>query len=180
MAVDDKIRKLIQVIKDTEINELEITSFWGAQKIKLTKNVNKVIQKTTTSKENISKEPISSSVKDKEIIIEEKKSEQSTQNSVIQEENETLEQIEPLDENDNTLIQKAPLVGTFYRSSKPDEPAFVEVGDKVTKGQTLCIIEAMKIFNEIESDFNGIILEILIEDSNPVEFDQSLFKIKPE
>ena len=74
--------------------------------------------------------------------------------------------------------QKAPLVGTFYLSSKPGEPPFVNVGDKVSKGQTLCIIEAMKIFNEIESDFDGTIIEILGEDAQPVEFNQSIFSIK--
>ena len=76
--------------------------------------------------------------------------------------------------------QKAPLVGTFYTSSKPGEPVFVNVGDKVSKGQVLCIIEAMKIFNEIESDFDGIIVEILAEDSSPVEFNQSIFSIKAD
>ena len=71
-------------------------------------------------------------------------------------------------------------MGTFYRSSKPEEPPFVEVGDKVTQGQILCIIEAMKIFNEIESEYNGTIVEILVDDSNPVEFNQSLFSIDPD
>ena len=78
------------------------------------------------------------------------------------------------------LKQKAPLVGTFYLSPKPGEPSFINIGDKVTKGQTLCIIEAMKIFNEIESDYDGTVSEILLEDGSPVEFDQVLFSIKPD
>ena len=81
---------------------------------------------------------------------------------------------------DDLCIQKAPLVGTFYISPKPGEPSFVKVGDNVCKGQTLCIIEAMKIYNEIESDFDGTVHEILVEDSSPVEFNQSIFSIFPE
>ena len=75
---------------------------------------------------------------------------------------------------------KAPLVGTYYSSPKPDDPPFINVGDKVKRGQTLCIIEAMKIFNEIESDINGTVTEICIENGNPIEFDQLILKIIPE
>ncbi|MFM7747749.1 MAG: acetyl-CoA carboxylase biotin carboxyl carrier protein, partial [Bacteroidota bacterium] len=74
-------------------------------------------------------------------------------------------------------VVKAPMVGTFYRSAGPDKEAFVKVGDKVQKGQTLCIIEAMKLFNEIEAEFAGTVMEILAENSAPVEFDQPLFVI---
>ena len=74
-------------------------------------------------------------------------------------------------------VVKAPMVGTFYRSAGPDKEAFVKVGDKVQKGQTLCIIEAMKLFNEIEAEFGGTVVEILAENSAPVEFDQPLFVI---
>ncbi len=73
---------------------------------------------------------------------------------------------------------KAPFVGTFYSSSSPGEPPFVKVGQKVSKGETLCILEAMKIMNEIEADSDGIIEAILVENENFVEFDQKLFKIK--
>lgn len=74
-------------------------------------------------------------------------------------------------------VFKAPMVGTFYRSSGPDKEAFVKVGDKVQQGQTLCIIEAMKLFNEIEAEFAGTVMEILAENAAPVEFDQPLFVI---
>lgn len=74
-------------------------------------------------------------------------------------------------------VVKAPMVGTFYRSAGPDKEAFVKVGDKVQKGQTLCIIEAMKLFNEIEAEFAGTVMEILAENSAPVEFDQPMFVI---
>ena len=78
----------------------------------------------------------------------------------------------------NLIYQNAPLVGTFYISPKPGEPPFIEVGQKVAKGQTLCIIEAMKIFNEIESEYDGEVVEILINDSSPVEFNQPIFSIR--
>lgn len=73
---------------------------------------------------------------------------------------------------------KSPFVGTFYRSSSPGDSAFVKVGDKIKKGQTLCILEAMKIMNEIESDVDGEIVEICIENESLVEFGQTLFKIR--
>lgn len=72
---------------------------------------------------------------------------------------------------------KAPMVGTFYRSAGPDKEPFVKVGDRVQKGQTICIIEAMKLFNEIEAEFSGTIVDILIENAKPVEFDQPLFVV---
>ena len=74
---------------------------------------------------------------------------------------------------------KSPMIGTFYRSSSPDKAAFANVGDEVKKGQPLCIIEAMKLFNEIESEFSGKIIKVLVEDSTPVEYDQPLFLIEP-
>lgn len=74
-------------------------------------------------------------------------------------------------------VVKSPIVGTFYRSPSPDEDPFVKVGDQIEKGQTICIVEAMKIMNEIESDYSGEIKKILVEDAEPVEYDQPLFII---
>mgnify|MGYP003301374547 CR=1 FL=1 len=74
---------------------------------------------------------------------------------------------------------KSPIIGTFYRKPSPDKDNFVEVGDQISEGQTLCVIEAMKLFNEIESDVSGKIVKILVDDSSPVEFDQPLFLIEP-
>jgi acetyl-CoA carboxylase biotin carboxyl carrier protein len=85
----------------------------------------------------------------------------------------------PAAENANYLTIKSPMVGTFYRSSTPDKPAFVKVGDPVNSGQTVCIIEAMKLFNEIESDVKGKIVKVLVEDASPVEYDQPLFLVDP-
>jgi acetyl-CoA carboxylase biotin carboxyl carrier protein len=79
-----------------------------------------------------------------------------------------------------TVDIKSPMIGTFYRSANPDSPAFVSVGDKITKGQVVCIIEAMKLFNEIESEVSGTILKVLLENSSPVEYDQLLFVVEPD
>ncbi len=81
-------------------------------------------------------------------------------------------------ENYHTIY--SPIVGTFYRAPSPDSPSFVEIGSKIKSGDTLCIIEAMKLMNEIESDKNGIIEKILVENGKPVEFNQPLFLIKAE
>ena len=100
----------------------------------------------------------------------------STKESKIKETSQDISQYE----TENILKIKAPMIGTFYKSPNPDSPPFVKVGDKITKGQTICIIEAMKLFNEIESDYSGTVEKILVEDALPVEFDQPLFSIKPE
>ena len=80
---------------------------------------------------------------------------------------------------ENYVTIKSPMIGTFYRRSGPDTPAFVEVGDDVTPGKVVCIIEAMKLFNEIESEIAGKIVKVLVEDASPVEYDQSLFLVDP-
>lgn len=79
-----------------------------------------------------------------------------------------------------TVEIKSPMIGTFYRSNSPDTPAFVSVGDKISKGQTVCIIEAMKLFNEIESEFSGTIIKAMVENATPVEYDQVLFVVEPD
>lgn len=79
----------------------------------------------------------------------------------------------------NTITIKSPMIGTFYRRSSPDKPAFVEVGTDIAPGEVVCIIEAMKLFNEIESEVKGKIVKILVEDSSPVEYDQPLFLVEP-
>ena len=79
----------------------------------------------------------------------------------------------------NLITIKSPMIGTFYRRSSPDKPLFAEVGEEVTPGKVVCIIEAMKLFNEIESEVKGKIVKVLVEDASPVEYDQPLFLVEP-
>lgn len=79
----------------------------------------------------------------------------------------------------NYITVKSPMIGTFYRSSSPDKSVFVNVGDEITAGQVVCIIEAMKLFNEIESEHSGRIVKILVDNASPVEYDQPLFLVEP-
>jgi acetyl-CoA carboxylase biotin carboxyl carrier protein len=79
----------------------------------------------------------------------------------------------------NTVTIKSPMIGTFYRKSSPDKPNLVDVGSEVTPGKVVCIIEAMKLFNEIESEIKGRIVKVLVDDASPVEYDQPLFLVEP-
>lgn len=86
----------------------------------------------------------------------------------------------PTDLEDSKYITiKSPIIGTFYRKPSPDKPMFVEIGTSIGEGDVLCVIEAMKLFNEIESEVSGKIVKILVDDSSPVEFDQPLFLVDP-
>lgn len=80
----------------------------------------------------------------------------------------------------NLITIKSPMIGTFYRSAGPDKPMFVNVGDEVSPGKAVCIIEAMKLFNEIESEISGTIVKILVDNATPVEYDQPLFLVEPK
>lgn len=106
----------------------------------------------------------------------------NTQNIVtsipVQEEPQSTN-IETKEEDIKHITIKSPIIGTFYRKSSPDKPEFVKVGDKISAGDTVCVIEAMKLFNEVESEISGTIVKILVDDSSPVEFDQPLFLVDP-
>ncbi|HRH48306.1 MAG TPA: acetyl-CoA carboxylase biotin carboxyl carrier protein [Panacibacter sp.] len=80
---------------------------------------------------------------------------------------------------DNLITIKSPMIGTFYRKASPDKPSLIEIGDDVSVGKVVCIIEAMKLFNEIESEVSGKIVKVLVEDASPVEYDQPLFLVEP-
>jgi acetyl-CoA carboxylase biotin carboxyl carrier protein len=88
-------------------------------------------------------------------------------------------EVAPKEENSNYITIKSPIIGTFYRKPAPDKPVFAEVGSTIAKGDVLCVIEAMKLFNEIESEISGKIVKILVDDMSPVEFDQPLFLVDP-
>ena len=83
------------------------------------------------------------------------------------------------DDDSKYITIKSPIIGTFYRKPAPDKPTFVEVGKSISEGDVLCVIEAMKLFNEIESEVSGTIVKVLVDDSSPVEFDQPLFLVDP-
>ena len=83
------------------------------------------------------------------------------------------------EESSNNITIKSSMIGTFYRSSSPEKPSFVNVGDTIKEGDTICIIEAMKLFNEIESEISGTIVKVLVDDATPIEFDQPLFLVDP-
>jgi len=93
----------------------------------------------------------------------------------------TNEPVAASKEEDNAkyITIKSPIIGTFYRKPSPDKPTFVEVGDSIKEGDVLCIIEAMKLFNEIESEVSGKVIKVLVDDNSPVEFDQPLFLVDP-
>jgi len=84
------------------------------------------------------------------------------------------------EDTSNYVTIKSPMIGTFYRSPSPDKPVFVNVGDEISAGKVICIVEAMKLFNEIESEVSGKIVKILVDDAQPVEYDQPLFLVEPK
>ena len=94
-----------------------------------------------------------------------------------QEEKKVEEKIEST--SSNNLIIKSPMIGTFYRSPNPESDPFVSEGDTIKVGQTICIVEAMKLFNDIESEVSGKVVKILVDDNSPIEFDQPLFEVEP-
>ena len=146
----DRLKEVIYILENSNINEIEVR-FWF-RKIKVTKNppiVNR--DHDTLSKETTIQE------KEPSIKIEEKK---DTQTIVA-----------------NLFTVRSPMPGNFYAASAPGAKPFVDVGSKINEGDVICIIEAMKIMNEIQSEKNGTIKENLIEDGNPIEFDQPLFVI---
>jgi acetyl-CoA carboxylase biotin carboxyl carrier protein len=146
------IKQLIDIVEMSNISEIEITRF--GTKIRISKNAMKT--------PNI------------EIIEEKEKSKESPPEKVKVE--EKTEEIKEKEDNLHTIT--SPIVGTFYRAPAPDAPPYVEIGDYIKKGDVLCIIEAMKIMNEIESDVSGEVVDVLVANEEPVEFNQGLFKIR--
>lgn len=154
------IEKLIELMEKRGLTEIEIKKPFLKIHIKREKVISEF------EKENSSFISGVSSVQEvkKDIKVQEKVEEKP---------------VEPVEEKeDNFVYIKAPLVGTFYRAPAPDAAPYVEVGDRVKPGQVVCIIEAMKIMNEIESDVEGIVREILVKNGEPVEYGQKLFKIE--
>jgi acetyl-CoA carboxylase biotin carboxyl carrier protein len=106
---------------------------------------------------------------------------QAMQQAPVNQENRTQDSKKPTSGSDESKLVtiKSPMIGTFYRQSGPDKPVFANVGDEIKPGKVICIIEAMKLFNEIESDIAGRIVKVLVDDATPVEYDQPLFLVEP-
>ncbi|MFL2983377.1 MAG: acetyl-CoA carboxylase biotin carboxyl carrier protein [Candidatus Neomarinimicrobiota bacterium] len=153
----DKLKEIIYILENSNVNEIEV-SFWG-RKYRVAKQAGVVVREN----EGVVN-PISSEV----INLDDLKSGNL---------NDDAELIEENSNNGEEVL--SPMPGTFYSSPTPEDDSFVVKGSQVKKGQTLCIIEAMKIMNEIESEFDGVILEVKVNNSEPVEYNQPLFIIQP-
>lgn len=166
-----EIRELVKIVEDSDIDELEV-SRWG-HKIRITK------AKNHTSN-GVQQVTIPATAPQPTPQLQQSQPAETAQ--ATQSKDSTSETIAPTESGpDKSKWEevKSPIVGTFYRSPGPEDPAYVKIGDKVEPGQTLCIIEAMKIMNEIEAEVSGIIKDILAEDAQAVEYNQTLFLIEP-
>ena len=152
----DKLKEIIYILENSNVNEIEV-NFWG-RKYRVSKQANVVVQ-------------------DGSIPIERSPRAVNEDQNISLNESETPESnTSDIDEGEELL---SPMPGTFYSAPTPEDPSFVNVGDEVKKGQTLCIIEAMKIMNEIESEYDGTITDIKVNNGDPVEYNQTLFIINP-
>ena len=175
--LEDKLKTLIKILEESNIDELEVSTFWGKQTIRIRK------QSVNSGKniEIIQNEPAQSTIETPDLPLTSEinpESEKSATETIDADSKQAIEIISP--GIDQAITIKAPLVGTYYGSPKPDSPPFIKVGDIIKKGQVICIIEAMKIFNEIESELSGKVIKILIQDATPVEYDQDLIIVAPE
>ena len=150
----DKLKEIIYILENSNINEIEVT-FWG-RKFRAVKDIPVIIRNKDGDQVSPGK-TMSDKPSDKE--------------------NENGDEHTSSVSNEQNVL--SPMPGIFYSSSSPDKPPFVRKGDQVNKGQVLCIIEAMKIMNEIESEMSGTVTEILVNNADPVEYTQPLFVINP-
>lgn len=149
----DKIKEIIYMLENSDINEIEVR-FWF-KKIKVTKKPPVL---------NVDPEQLSS----KNLNI----------SDLVKEESQDLDDKQEDLPKENFIKIKSPMPGTFYSAPDPESSPFVNIGDNVNAGDTICIVEAMKIMNEIQAEESGIVEEIMVDNSSPVEFDQVLFKLK--
>ena len=155
-------------------------------KLKEIQNLIKFVAKSGASEVSLEMENVKITVKTstdtpKVLVQEPIVIPQQPQESIPQPSNTPSDLSEPStpEENSNYITINSPIIGTFYRKPSPDKPSFVEVGDSISEGTVLCVIEAMKLFNDIESEISGKIVKVLVDDSSPVEFDQPLFLVDP-
>ena len=153
----DKLKEIIYILENSDVNEIEV-NFWG-RKYRVSKQASVVVQESSGL---ASKEATQNAVQSNPNPVE-------SENTLISDDNESFDGEDQL----------SPMPGTFYSAPTPEDEPFVSEGDVVKKGQVLCIIEAMKIMNEIESEFDGTIMKVNVNNGDPVEYNQPLFVIKP-
>lgn len=157
-----RLQEIITIVEQSNVHEVEISSWWG-RKIKVTKNASSVAMSLPTS-------PIQMEFP---AAVSPGPAGQDTTLAT-----ESASTDSEIDTGKYHRIS-APIVGTFYRSPSPDASPYISIGDKISAGQVICIIEAMKIMNEIESDVSGTVAEILVDNAQPVEYNQPLIVIEP-
>lgn len=155
-----EIQKLIDFISKSDLDEVNIETSELKLKIKRNTEVRQVIASPSTQMMSVP-------------------APQTAETTALPAASKTDNDAAASNEDANLLTITSPMIGTFYRSAGPDKPAFIEVGSEIESGKVVCIIEAMKLFNEIESEISGKIVKILVEDATPVEFDQPLFLVEP-
>lgn len=168
-----QIQELIKIVSKSEIGELKIEQ----DNFKISLKTKDFMGKTANLNQISLAQPVaplttevpSAAPQTSPGTIENKESEEKSTSTPEQE----------TQGSENYITVKSPMIGTFYRSPSPDKPPFIKVGDNVSKGQVTCIVEAMKLFNEIESEVEGKVVKILLDDASPVEYDQPLFLIDP-
>tara|TARA_B100000900_G_scaffold19300_1_gene15087 strand:- start:227 stop:700 length:474 start_codon:yes stop_codon:yes gene_type:complete len=153
----DKLKEIIYILENSDVNEIEV-NFWG-RKYRVSKQASVVVQESSGL---VSKEATQNAVQSNPNPVE-------SENTLASDDNESF----------NGEDQLSPMPGTFYSAPTPEDEPFVSEGDVVKKGQVLCIIEAMKIMNEIESEFDGTIMKVNVNNGDPVEYNHPLFVIKP-
>ena len=153
----DKLKEIIYILENSDVNEIEV-NFWG-RKYRVSKQASVVVQESSGL---ASKEATQNAVQSNLNPVE-------SENALVSDDNESFDGEDQL----------SPMPGTFYSAPTPEDEPFVSKGDVVKKGQVLCIIEAMKIMNEIESEFDGTIMKVNVNNGDPVEYNQPLFVIKP-
>jgi len=148
-----KLKEIIAIVEESNVHEVEVSTWWG-RKIRVTKSASDPA--TGISHVSVHAEPpVSTGSTDDDQLAE------------------------PVKDTSTYQEVHAPIVGTFYRAPSPESSTYINVGDKISVGQVICIIEAMKIMNEIESDVDGTVVEILVENASPVEFNQPLVVVDP-
>ena len=157
-----KIRKLIKLVEESDIGELEVSG-WG-QKVRISK-------KSKESNPSVSEKSTAT------ITVEPKTEPVAV--ATTPSPTPIKEAVKTIEDTDHLVPIKSPMVGTFYRAPAPDAKAYVELNQQIASGQVVCIIEAMKLMNEIESEVAGRVAKILVENAKPVEFGQTLFLIEP-